>query len=196
MDGTVNISDLSALAMVICLNLYTDFEKVRQQLLRLVEKNNYAFHCGMVGVQYLFDALVLCGKSEYGVRMLTSGSPGYKDWYEAGATSLWECFDVTSIGSRNHHMYSCVIAWFFKALLGINLDTTNPACVAIGLKPNVDCGLSFCKGQVKCGNETVKVSWERKGQEVVYSVEVPENVCITYGKQRLVAGKNVIQIHL
>ena len=107
-----------AISMLIMAGLYENKQTLCDQLVARVLEDGVQLTCGMVGIQYIFDALTECGRGDLAYQLITETTPGYKSWFELGATTLWEKWDGKDSGSHNHHMFSGVIAWFYKSLLG------------------------------------------------------------------------------
>ncbi len=189
-DGRCVLNEQTALAMLVCHGLYDNKEAVQNQLIEKVEQDGFRLQCGMVGVQYLYYALVECGKADYAVKIITESEPGYKTWYENGATTLWEKWDGVNTCSHNHQMFSGVIAWFFKALLGLVPDINYPAYERIMLKPNFATQLQFCEGSIQAKNGTVFARWERKDGKIYYDVTIPEGISAQFRGEELSVGLN------
>ena len=107
-DGTCRIDTMTAAALILRHDLYTDFDAMKHQLMRQVEECNFHHDCGMVGMPSLFPALEKCGLHDWVMKILASdGYPGYMNWLDKGATTLWETWQCGD--SHNHHMYSCIL---------------------------------------------------------------------------------------
>lgn len=159
-DGSCRIEEQTAIALLIVNRFYDDLAPLKKQLINTIEKYDFHFHVGMVGIQYILPALDICGLNAIGYRLLTaSGYPSYRSWLDAGATTLHEMFGDTM--SCNHHMYSCVIAWFHNVILGIRYDCSVGRSNTIVLKPCFLENLSFASGSFKTACGTVSVEWIR-----------------------------------
>lgn len=173
-DGHCSISEQTALSMIIVLGVYDKLEPLKEQLRIEVEKYEFHIHCGMLGFQYLFNALDICGLSEYGVRIMTSdGFPSYKEWIKDGATTLYEHWNKAE--SNNHHMYSCFLAWFNKTLVGFRLDEKINAYKHAIISPAFVPQLDFCFGKYKTKNGEYSVSWKRADSDkILLDIKIPE----------------------
>ena len=173
-NGCCSISEQTAISMIVSLGLYDDIEPLKQQLREEVEKYDYHIHCGMLGIQYLFNALDICGLSEYGVRMITvEGFPSYTDWIKDGATTLYEHWNKAE--SNNHHMYSCILAWFNKTLAGLRLDDKINAYKHAVISPVFVPQLENCSGKYKTTNGEYLISWKRTDSEnVLLEFTIPQ----------------------
>ncbi len=194
-DGKCILNEQTPVAMLITLKL-TDNKELSKQLITLIEKAGCRFACGMLGYQYIFDALTVVNQTEYIYKSLTSsGIPSYKEWFSNGATTLWETWkDSGFTDSRNHHMYSEVIGWFIKGLLGVNINEENIAYENLNLTPNFIKELNSVKGKVETGYGVIGISWERKEDKIYYTVKVPNGLSVYYNSQKLTSGENTFII--
>ncbi len=189
-DGNSIVDSQTALSMLICFNLCKDERKVKKQLVERVEKDGFMLTAGMVGVQYLYDALSLSGKPDYAFKLLTQSEPGYKTWLNAGATTLWECWDGIEKGSHNHHMFSGVIAWLYKSLLGIRVSESKPAYEQIELSPCFIADVGYAKGEIETPYGTLSAEWHYDGVGFKYEVTVPYGITAYYDGRKLDESKN------
>jgi alpha-L-rhamnosidase len=196
-DGHCIINAQSSAAMMLACGFCKDAPALQEQLLRAVERDGFALNSGMVGLQYLYDALSLCGKPEYVVKMITESDPGFRRWYDRGATTLWETWVgyETSGGSRNHHMLSNVLAWFFKYLLGIAPKEDAPGFCEVELQPRFVRQLGFAQGSMVTVRGEIKASWKWDGGGFTYEVTVPEGIRAVFRGAVLQPGKNVLYIN-
>ncbi len=194
-DGYATVEEQTTLAIMICNGLYRDFEKLKEQLLRTVERDGYRLTCGMVGVQYLYDALALCNASDRAYRIITESDPGYRLWYRCGATTLWERWDGVHIHSHNHHMFSNVLGWFYKGILGIEPQKDAPGFEKIDLRPQFVSGLEFCSGEEETVRGKISVEWKREGDEILCTVQIPKDITATLYGEPLPTGVSSYRIH-
>jgi alpha-L-rhamnosidase len=177
--------------MMIMAGLYEDKQTLCDQLITRVLEDGVQLTCGMVGIQYIYDALTECGRGDIAYRLITETTPGYRSWFENGATTLWEKWDGLDTGSHNHHMFSGVIAWFYKSLLGIAPDIQHPAFEEIELKPVFIKELGFIKGSMETVKGEICAEWRYDGGRFIYTVDLPEGARARFGGEELKAGKNV-----
>lgn len=177
-------------AMMLKEGLCRDRQVLADQLVAAVERDACVLTCGMVGVQYLYDALMYCGRADLALRMITKSDPGYRTWFKHGATTLWERWAGEDDGSHNHHMFSGVIAWFYKALLGIEPKEGAPAFAAIDLIPCFLPSLGFVRGSMQTTRGEIRAEWRAVDGGFRYTVEIPEGVRATFRGQTLAAGSN------
>ena len=193
-SGRSNVASQCAVSMMIMAGLYSDKQTLCNQLIEIVESDDFKLTCGMVGIQYIYDALTECGRGDIAYRLITETTPGYKSWFGNGATTLWEKWDGLNTGSHNHHMFSGVIAWFYKSLLGIAPDIQHPAFEEIELKPVFIKELGFIKGSMETVKGEICAEWRYDGGRFIYTVDLPEGARARFGGEELKAGKNVFYI--
>lgn len=174
-SGRCKVEEQTAVAMMIINGVYDDIEPLKEQLKELVEEKDFHHHCGMLGIQYLYFALDICGLQEYAYRIITAKSrPSYYEWIENGATTMWEHWDTGD--SKNHHMYSCVLGWFNRTLVGLNLNPEKNAYKNAIIKPVFIKNLDNCSGEYETAIGKFSISWERISDEkVILEITTPEN---------------------
>ncbi len=192
--GRCTVASQCAVSMMIMAGLYEDKETVCRQLVEVALADGFKLTCGMVGIQYIYDALSECGRGDLAYRLIAETTPGYKSWLEDGATTLWEQWDGRDSGSHNHHMFSGVIAWFYKSLLGIAPDAEHPAFEKIELKPVFVRELGFVKGSFETVRGKISAEWSYNDGEFTYTVDIPEGISASFGGEKLKAGKNIFTI--
>ena len=193
-EGRCTVASQCAISMMIMAGLYEDKQTLCKQLVKVVKADEYKLTCGMVGIQYIYDALSESGRGDIAYKLITETAPGYKSWLEEGATTLWEKWDGKDSGSHNHHMFSGVIAWFYKSLLGVALDAEHPAFEKIALKPAFVKELGYVKGSFDTVKGRISAEWRYENGEFNYTVEVPEGISASFGGEKLEAGKNIFEI--
>ena len=184
------IAEQSAVAMMIHLGVSDNFKNISNQLVEIVLRDNLTLTCGMVGVQYLYDALTDAKRADLAYKMIVESEPGYKTWFKDGATTLWERWDGADDGSHNHHMFSGVIAWFYKSLLGISPKEEAPGFEEIELKPNFIKEIGYAVGHMNTVRGQISASWHYENGAFSYDVVIPEGVNAYFEGQHLKAGRN------
>jgi len=170
-NGYSTIESQTGIAVLLCLGV-GDKEKLISQLKLAIDKDGGKINCGMFGIQYIYDALSDNGAIDYVYKIVTaSEAPSFKVWFDNGATTLWETWkDSGFTDSRNHQMYSNILAWFIKYPLGIKIDYTKNEDIYI--KPSFMKQLSYCQGKVNIFEGQLAVRWERKEKTVEITVEL------------------------
>ena len=189
-SGTCKIAEQSSIAMVMHIGASDNAERISEQLVEVVLRDKLSLTCGMVGVQYLYEALTAAKRSDLAFKMITESEPGYKTWFKDGATTLWERWDGADDGSHNHHMFSGVIAWFYKSLLGISPKEEAPGFEQIELKPNFIKEIGYVSGHMITVRGEISASWHYENGVFSYNVVIPEGVNAYFEGRRLTAGEN------
>ena len=193
-EGRCTVASQCAISMMIMAGLYEDKQTLCKQLVKVVKADEYKLTCGMVGIQYIYDALSESGRGDIAYKLITETTPGYKSWFEEGATTLWEKWDGKDSGSHNHHMFSGVIAWFYKSLLGISPDVEHPGFERIELKPSFVEGVGFVKGSFQTVRGKISAEWRYERGKFFYTVDLPEGISARFGDEELQAGTNTFTI--
>lgn len=186
-DGRCTINEQTAVSMLIYHDIYDDFKPLKNQLKELVEKSNFHNTCGMVGIRHLYMALNKCSLEDYAFKIVTAhGYPSYRCWIEKGATTLWEMWEMTD--SKNHHMYSDVLSWMMKTIIGINMSKT--AFEEVYIKPVFFEQLNWAKGYQECIYGKIAVEWKKENGKVNVSITMPEKTRGKFYDYELKCGKN------
>ena len=193
-DGRCTVNEQTSCSMMLVLGLYKDKSVLARQLVEAVERDGAHLTSGMVGVQYLYDALSESGRPDLAYRIITESEPGYKTWYENGATTLWEIWDGKDRCSHNHHMYSNVIAWFFKSLLGISPCEDAPAFERVKIAPQFIKELGYVKGYEDTVRGRIEAEWEYSDGVFTYTVTIPSGAKAEYRGKPLTEGKNIFKV--
>ena len=193
-EGRCTVASQCAISMMIMAGLYEDKHTLCKQLVKVVKADEYKLTCGMVGIQYIYDALSESGRGDIAYKLIAETTPGYKSWFEEGATTLWEKWDGKDSGSHNHHMFSGVIAWFYKSLLGISPDVEHPAFERLELKPSFVEALGFVKGSFRTVRGKISAEWRYERGKFFYTVDLPEGISARFGDEELHAGINTFTI--
>ena len=197
-DGACTVSQMTSVALLIRFGLYRELSPLKKQLKALIEQNGFHHHCGMLGLRYLYEALEICGLQEYAYRIVTAqGCPGYAFWLEQDATTLWEFWTLQKgkeFNSRNHHLYSDVLSWMIKTVLGIRHDKTDAQTPEIRIEPFFFEGLSYAEGSYGTETGCVRVHWQREDGGVSLVIGITGKLCATYRGNRLTAGMHHFHI--
>ena len=189
-DGGCIYEEQTPLSILIMGDFGGDPSVLCRQLESAVLRDGCTLTVGMVGIQYLFDALSVAGRGDLACDLITESRPGYRTWYEAGADTLWERWDGEHSGSLNHHMFSCVLSWFHKGLLGIHPDPAHPGFERLTLTPSFVSRLGFCRATQKTVRGDVSAEWHLTDGGFTYTVTLPKGIEATYGSYPLTAGIN------
>ena len=174
-DGRLVMTEQTASAMTIALGI-GDLEVLKPQFYDTFVKYDWHFHVGMLGMQYMLPACDICGFEDEGVRLLTAkGHPSYGEWFDDyDATTLHEMW--VDDASKNHHMFSCPVAWLHNSILGIRRDESYFTEKRFVLEPHFPKGLDSAEGEYDTLLGKIKVAWRRDNGKVRLSVVIPDGV--------------------
>ena len=192
-DGRCAFNEQTALAMLIYHGIYDDLEPLKQQLKSCVEAYNFHHNCGMVGLRHLYMALNICGLEDYAMRIVKAeGFPSYREWIDRGATTLFENWNCTL--SKNHHMYSDVLSWLIKTVVGISPDDRDASFETLTVKPYVFADLTYAKGHYDSPRGRVSVEWRKTDDGVMLEITAPCDGYVRYKGTLLKCGKTIFKV--
>jgi len=190
-DGTVSTGTQTAQAMAIEYGLVDDKEipAVFEKLMAAVREADGHMDLGCLGARIIFHVLSRYGEAETAFRMITrEDAPSYGHWIlSEGGTSLFEKFTgkPTSPGSKNHHFFGDISAWFFMCITGVHINPEDRDCNELVIAPHFISSLSFAEGYQNhpCGR--IESRWERQGKDILLTLTVPDGC---YGHITLPTG--------
>jgi len=128
---------------------------------------------GEVGWAYLVRALIQNGRSDVLLAMLLrKDAPSYGSQLAAGATTLTEAWD-SKTGSQDHFMLGAGEEWFYRGLLGINVDMSQPHGEQLQIKPQVVDVLEWVRGTYDSALGPVASAWHHDGAKVTLEITTP-----------------------
>ncbi|HTL31035.1 MAG TPA: glycoside hydrolase family 78 protein [Tepidisphaeraceae bacterium] len=161
--------------------------RVFDNLIKAIDKRKNHLDCGILGAKWIMQALLDHGRADVGYAIATQTDlPSWGHWIEQGATTLWENWDGSA--SRNHIMYGDVVAWFFKALAGIQPDPAKnvpgtflaaPGFSHFIIRPNIVGDLTHARGEHRTMHGMILSDWTREGSKLRLQIKVPPNTTAT-----------------
>ena len=91
-------------------------------------------------------------------------------------------------------MYSNVIAWFFKSLLGIAPDEDAPGFERVTVKPQFVREIGYARGYFDTVRGRIEAEWRYEDGGFVYEITLPEGISGEYMGTKLAHGKNTFYI--
>lgn len=147
---------------------------VFENLLLEIERCNYHFDCGVVGLRKMIDVLIEFDRKDILYKMTDQKDfPSFGNWIEQGATTMWQNWDGSQ--SRNHIMFGSIGDYFYYGLVGINPVVDEPGFKLIKLNPQFPEELTYLKSGHKTAFGWIKIHWEKKAGKIDYELFVPEN---------------------
>ncbi len=103
--------------------------------------------------------------------------PSWGYCIDKGATTIWEVwwedFDKPSF---NHYAFGAVGEWFYRVILGINYDESQPGYKHFSVKPQPGGSLTSAEGSYKSISGEIRSQWALKANGVfTLNVTVPAN---------------------
>ena len=198
-DGRCKLGKQAAVAMLICHGLYDEINPLKEQLQKLLMEKDYHHDCGILGLRCMFEALNKCGLQECAYRILRSeGIPGFRNWLEMGATSLWEWWAMYppsgEYNSRNHHMHSHFMSWLIQTVLGIRHDKTEEGVPELRVEPYFFGQLEWARGSYRTDSGILTVQWERKNRQIELRLTLTDGCAAIYKDTVLSAGEHLFII--
>ena len=150
----------------------------RRSLIDIIHRDGDVNACGMIGLRYVYHALVHAGEADLACHLITSDSRScYGSWIAHGATSLWECFpypDGSGGGSRNHHFMGDISSLFIQEFAGLK---PNPRCDDVNtceISPHFVQKLDFAEAYCLAPNGRISVRWDRTPEGIAVRIGIPE----------------------
>lgn len=150
-----------------------------KKLVQIIHNDGDFIYCGVLGVRILFHVLSEFGRTDLAFKMITRPEfPSYGYMMRLYDSTLWESFvpDEGMPASRNHHFLGDVISWFMKNLVGIRLNPYGEGVKDVHFAPKFLPELSHARGSHNAPLGKVSASWERDGEDILYTVSVPEGM--------------------
>jgi alpha-L-rhamnosidase len=184
-DGWVSCKTQTAQTLALAYGVFSSDEDALayRNLRLLISGYNNRFKVGCFGLKYLFDVLSDHGDAAFAIELMTKPTyPSYGYWIEKfGATTLFEAFQEYEessehirrkdgddfIISLNHHFLGTVSAWFYRALAGLDVLSSDKIRIA----PKFDSGLLWAEADFKNGDKRIFLRWEKVAQGYVITVE-------------------------
>lgn len=193
-NGTVGNNSQTALACAVYQQLVDGKTRdaVTDQLLKVINKNDYKLDFGILGAKYVLNALADMNHADVAYQLFDHTEyPGWGHWIAQGATTLWE--DWKGESSRNHIMFGDISAWFYKNLAGIQPDADVPGFEHFYIKLYFPTDMDWVKASVASPYGQIHSNWRRDGSKIILTVTVPVNSTATIF---LPVQKNDVRISL
>jgi len=114
--------------------------------------------------------------------IIQPGYPGWGNWIERGATTLWEHWarrDTKKHASLNHIMFGDVSNWFYQYIAGIRPDNKVPGFKHFYVEPMLTEQLDWAKADFESAYGTIKAEWKKQNGQITLDVQVPANTSAT-----------------
>lgn len=176
--GIYSTGSQTAQAMPLVIGLVEEGmqDKVFQQLLNTIEKDEKALTTGDVGFFYLVKALQDGGASELLFEMNNRDDvPGYGYQLKMGATALTESWQALDLVSNNHLMLGHIMQWFYAGLGGIDQSVKSIGYSEAVIQPQMVSGINEVSASRNSPYGEIKSSWNRNKKSAYFEVSIPFN---------------------
>lgn len=163
-----------------------DEKKAVENLVKLIEKNEYRIGTGFPGTPYILFALADNGRADVAYKMLLNTKcPSWLYEVQAGATTVWERWDglnedgvcpISNDGtdnmiSFNHYAFGAVGDFLYRRVAGI--EPVEGGYKKFKIAPLVGGGLTSANASVNTPYGTASVSWKKDSDNFTIEVSVP-----------------------
>lgn len=160
--------------------------KAIDNLVSLIEKNNYKIGTGFPGTPYILYALADNGHSDVAYKMLlNTEAPSWLYNVKVGGTTIWEKFDgqladgtarpstdgTGNMISFNHYALGSVGNFLYTRLAGVRI--LEPGYRRFLVKPVLGGGITSCETTTLTPNGPIHVAWKVEGKTFTLTVHVP-----------------------
>lgn len=186
-DGRLTVDQQTAYLVALAFDLLPPEVRHRaaERLVANIRDLNWHLSTGFIGISHLNPTLTLAGHSDVAYRLLFQDTfPSWLYPVKHGATTIWERwngwtheegFFNPQMNSFNHYSLGSVGEWFFRHVLGIELDPDIPGFRRFVLRPYVGEGLDHARGSYRTLHGEVRSAWRREANRLVWDVTVPPN---------------------
>ncbi|APY11859.1 alpha-rhamnosidase [Seonamhaeicola sp. S2-3] len=141
----------------------------------IVKDKNYHLWGGVFTVHSAYEYLPKNGYADLMHKVVVDEEwPSFGWMVKEGATTLPEGYKFEA--SDIHHFMGAVDNFFYRHMVGINADTTNPGFQKIILKPNFIKAMDFAKASYNSIHGEIKAEWKKLDDNTYeYSGSIPPN---------------------
>ncbi|MDR0671645.1 MAG: family 78 glycoside hydrolase catalytic domain, partial [Oscillospiraceae bacterium] len=170
----------------------SEWDKLTDRLLGLIEGAGDHLTTGFVGAALLLPALSNTGNPEEAYNLLL-GVDTYPSWLYSirqGATTTWERWDAwtvengfqsTGMNSFNHYSFGAALEWVYRYAAGIEADESAPGFKRFVLQPTPNSRLTFLNTSFDSAYGRIVSDWTYDGPTGAfdYTAKVPGNTAAT-----------------
>lgn len=140
---------------------------------------------GMVGMQWIFQALDKINRNDVALQMLQKETfPSWGYMISKGATSIWEKWNSDTAGPGMNSqgilfLGGNINAWLFESLAGLRPDPANPGFKHIVFKPHPLGDIRFARASHQSPYGEVASDWKIEDGSFLWTIVVPANTTAT-----------------
>ncbi|MFV0503526.1 MAG: family 78 glycoside hydrolase catalytic domain [Lachnospirales bacterium] len=189
-DGTMTAQTQTAhiIALYFKLTPKNLIEKTVDSLKKLLDKENGHLVTGFVGTPYFCHALSENNalKEAYDL-LLKEDFPSWLYQVKMGATTIWEHWDgikpdgtmwSPGMNSFNHYAYGAIGEWFYRVMLGLEVDENVAGFKHAIIRPRIGGGLNYVDGNFDSIYGKYKIRWDYQ-DTVTLKITIPPNASAT-----------------
>lgn len=149
------------------------------RLVELIRSADTHLGTGFLSTGDLLPTLVEAGRADVAYELLLQRTaPSWLYMVDKGATTIWEAWEgVDDEGnayeSLNHYSKGTVLRFLHEYTLGLRQDHGSVAWRSIVIAPTPGPALTWARGSYETPNGTIKVSWQRDGEELRIDADIP-----------------------
>ena len=157
--------------------------EAKATLLKNIAGRKHCLATGFLGTAFILDELVELGETETAYSLLLNHDfPSWLYEVDQGATTVWERwnsyakkdgFGPVEMNSFNHYAYGAIVAWLYRCVAGIAVDSKNPGFKNIIMAPKPDRRLGHVKAEYKSAAGLIKSAWRYEGDDWIWEFTVP-----------------------
>lgn len=151
-------------------------QRTKESFISYYDELGY-YDTGIFGTDIVTRKLFEYGRADIAVKLMTASEPhGFGKWMKDGATTLWEYwFDSRS---HDHPMFGAVATYLYEYVLGIKQAADSVGFEHITISPSYVDSLDYARGHITTVKGRIYVAYERKGENIELSVDIPDGVCV------------------
>ena len=162
-------------------------ENALNNLIKIIEKDDYTVHTGFPGTPFILFALADNGREDIAYKMLLNEKcPGWLFEVKAGGTTTWERWDALKADgslnfanedgtggmvSFNHYALGAVGNFLYTRVLG--LEALTGGYETFRFKPILGGDLKYAKGETKTPYGIIKAEWKIDNKKLTMSISAP-----------------------
>jgi len=150
---------------------------------------------GMVGMQWIFQALDKIGRNDVALEMLQKTTfPSWGYMVSKGATSVWEKWNSDTAGPGMNSegllfLGGNINAWLFESIAGLRPDPAIPGFKHMIIQPNPIGDLTWGRAHYDSMYGRIVSHWKMDGNKLTMNVTIPANSTATV----YVPGNNITE---
>lgn len=173
--GNLKADNQTFYAMQLMFDFSDDRDETLEKLAAAVESADCHITGGIFCSKYLLDALTENGRFDLAYKVASQKDfPGWEHLVNVNSGTLGE--DWFGGLSGNHHMFSEIGAWYYKALAGFKIDDDAPGFKHVVIEPHIPQDIKNFKAYHITPYGKLLISWD----ESKITVEVPEDATASF----------------